>query len=187
MIDESECSSNKWVFDFKEGITQFSKNNVYSCKKIIAQKYIYSEKEVNDYAVIELDRNVLGRAPLAHRKYGHVPLNTPLLVIGHPMGLPMKITDGAWVSRMNETERLRKIHSWFLRANYFIANLDSYAGNSGSPVFNKKTGKVEGILIQGTEDFIFNGSMNCLESQHLSNSYLNTFEKVMRITKVPEI
>lgn len=185
MENTSECSSNKWVFDFKEGTTQFKKSNVYSCKKIIAQKNIYNEKEVNDYAVIELDRNVPDRTPLTHRKIGRVNLNTPLLVIGHPLGLPMKITEGARVSRMNENERERKWHSWILRDNYFTANLDAYGGNSGSPVFNKNTGKVEGILVQGADDFIFNYETQCLESLHLSNSHLNTFEKVMRITKVP--
>jgi hypothetical protein len=185
MFNQQECASNQWVFDYKEGTTQFKKSNVYSCKKIIAQKYIYNETEVNDYAVIELDRNVTDRTPLTHRKIGRVNINTPVLVIGHPLGLPMKITDGARVSRMNENERERKFHSWLLRENYFTTNLDAYGGNSGSPVFNKNTGKVEGILVQGAEDFIFNYETQCLESRHLSNSYLNTYEKVMRITKVP--
>lgn len=185
MENESECGANKWVFDFKEGTTQFKKSNVYSCKKIIVQKNIYSETEVSDYAVIELDRDVPDRTPLTHRKFGRVNLNTPLLVIGHPLGLPMKITDGAKVSRMNDNERERKFHSWILRANYFTTNLDSYGGNSGSPVFNKNTGKVEGILVQGAEDFIFNYETQCLESRHLSDSYHNTYEKVMRITQVP--
>ncbi|MFA6238547.1 MAG: serine protease [Bacteriovorax sp.] len=185
MSSESECTSNKWVFDFDQDTTAFKKSDVYGCKKIITQKSVSSEKEVNDYAVIELDREVLGRAPLKHRKIGRVMLGTPLLIIGHPLGLPLKIADGAKVSRMNDTEREKTIHSWLMRANYFTANLDSYGGNSGSPVFNKKSGKVEGILIQGADDFVFNNETQCLESVHLSNSHKNTYEKVMRITKVP--
>lgn len=185
MASESECTNNKWVFDFKDQTTQFKSSDVYSCKKIVSQKYMYSELEVNDYAVIELDRAVAGRSPLKFRKFGRVSLNTPLVVVGHPLGLPMKITDGAIVSRMNEMERDRPVHSWLLRSNYFTANLDSYAGNSGSPVFNKNSGKVEGILIQGADDFIFNQETQCLESVHLTNSHLNTYEKVMRINKVP--
>lgn len=185
MISHSECLNNKWIFDFNEGTTQFKKSNVYSCKRIIIQKSISNEKEFSDYAVIELDRNVEGRNPLLHRKKGRVSLGTPLVIIGHPLGLPMKISDGAKVSRMNENERERKFHSWILRKNYFTANLDSYAGNSGSPVFNQDTGKVEGILVQGADDFIFNEDKQCLESQHLPDSHLKTFEKVMRITKIP--
>lgn len=185
MAAESECTSHSWVFDFYDNTTQFKKSNVYQCKKIITQKYLYSEGAVNDYAIIELDREVLERAPLATRKMGRVNLGTPLVVIGHPLGLPMKITDGAKVSRMNSMERERKIHSWLLRRNYFTANIDAYGGNSGSPVFNKKTGKVEGILIQGAEDFAYNQEKECVESVHLSNSHLNTYEKVMRINKIP--
>lgn len=185
MRNMSECSANKWIFDFRAETTQFSKNNVYSCKNIIAQKNIYDQNEISDYALIELDREVKDRLPLTLRKFGRVHINTPLVVIGHPLGLPMKITEGAKVSCMNDSEREDLLQSFLLRAHYFTANIDSYAGNSGSPVINKKTGKVEGILIQGASDFVFNDATQCLESNHLSNSYHNTYEKVMRITKIP--
>lgn len=187
MIGESTCSSYKWVFDFKKGVTHFEKKNIYACKQIISHKYIYTDKEVSDYAVIELDREVSDRAPLVHRKYGRAAIGTPLLVIGHPMGLPMKISDGGEISRMNTIENEDKFQSWILRENYFTANLDSYAGNSGSPVFNKNTGKVEGIIVQGAEDFTYDEKEQCLRSQRRTNSHLETFEKVMRITKIPGI
>lgn len=185
MLNADACSGNKWVFDFMAETKVINKSNVYSCKKIVTQKFVYSKKEVNDYAIIELDRPVFGRAPLTYRKRGYVDHETPLVVIGHPMGLPMKITDGGRVSSMSDIERDNVIRSFFLRKNYFTANLDSYAGNSGSPVFNYETGEVEGILIQGADDFVFNEHKNCLESRHLSNSPLNTYEKVMRINRVP--
>jgi V8-like Glu-specific endopeptidase len=99
----------------------------------------------------------------------------------------MKISDGGKISRMNTMENKKKINSWFLRKNYFTANLDTYAGNSGSPVFNKNTGKVEGIIIQGAEDFFYNEENNCIKSQRRSNSHSESYEKVMRITKIPGI
>ncbi len=184
IMNQSDCDSNRWVFDFKEGTTSFKRNNVYSCKRIIKQKYIYTNREVSDYAIIELDRNVEGRTPLAYRKGGMVPKEAPLLVIGHPLGLPMKITDGGKVASMNDVEQEHKIRSWFLRRNYFTANLDTYGGNSGSPVFNQKSGQVEGILIQGADDFTYNSDNECFESKHFSDSHLNSYEKVMRINKV---
>jgi hypothetical protein len=187
MMTEVDCAKHFWVFDFKLGTTEFSKNNVYSCKKIITQKYIYSDKEVSDYAVIELDREVTNRQPLSFRKFGRINFNTPLLVIGHPMGLPMKITDGARVTGMNDIEKEHPFKSWWLKLNYFTANLDTYGGNSGSPVFNKDSGDVEGILVKGAEDFVFNQDLGCKESRHLSNASINSYEKVMRITKVPGI
>ena len=185
VANEKECSDNKWVFGFKNGVTELKSNQVYSCKKIITQRYVYDSKEVSDYAVIELDRKVEGYVPLKTRKFGRVLLNTPLVVIGHPMGLPMKATDGAVVNRMNDKELENKWKSLKLRTNYFTANLDSYGGNSGSPVFNQENGQVEGILIQGADDFIYNPDKECLESRRLSDSHLNSYEKVMRINKVP--
>jgi hypothetical protein len=42
---------------------------------------------------------------------------------------------------------------------FFVANLDTYGGNSGSPVFNSVTHEVEGILVRGEADFVQQG--NC--------------------------
>ena len=185
MKSENECLNNKWVFDYNEDTKDLKKNDVYACKKIISQKEIYSKNEVSDYAVIQLDRPVFDRAPLERRKFGQVPYGTPLLVIGHPLGLPMKITDGAEVMPMNDIELKTRFRSLFLRDHYFTANLDSYAGNSGSPVFNVDTGKVEGVLIQGADDFVFDEKESCIKSRHLRNNYHHTYEKVMKITEIP--
>ena len=182
---EKECLNNQWVFGFKEGVTELTKSQVYSCKSITAQKYVYTKDEVSDYAVIELDRDVEGFTPLKMRKIGRPFINTKVLVIGHPLGLPMKITDGATVKRMNDLERESKFNSLKLRSNYFIANIDSYGGSSGAPVFNQHNGQVEGILIQGAKDFNYNPDKDCLESNSYSDSHLNSYEKVMRITKIP--
>ena len=51
---------------------------------------------------------------------------------------------------------------------YFSANLDTYGGNSGSPVFNATDGTVEGILVRGNQDFVIN--VNCFRSNVLPDS-----------------
>ncbi len=38
---------------------------------------------------------------------------------------------------------------------YYVANLDTYGGNSGSAVFNAKTGVIEGILMRGENDYVY--------------------------------
>ena len=38
--------------------------------------------------------------------------------------------------------------------SFFVCNLDTYGGNSGSPVFNSSTHELEGILVRGETDFI---------------------------------
>ena len=37
--------------------------------------------------------------------------------------------------------------------SYFVSNLDTYGGNSGSAVFNSATNEVVGILVRGDADF----------------------------------
>jgi len=39
--------------------------------------------------------------------------------------------------------------------SWFTADLDTYGGNSGSPVFNARTHEVDGILVRGEMDFEF--------------------------------
>ena len=78
------------------------------------------------------------------RLEGRPPLGAPLTVVGHPAGLPVTISDGAAVQRHRPT--------------FFSADLDTYQGNSGSPVFNSdrlRSGDlfVEGILVRGESDF----------------------------------
>ncbi|NLV41592.1 MAG: PASTA domain-containing protein [Candidatus Hydrogenedentes bacterium] len=112
-----------------------------------------------DYCVVRVDRPVTasGAQPLQIRREGTVPLDTPLGVIGHPSGLPKKLAFGPTTKVAANTA-----------SGYFTANLDTYGGNSGSPVFNAATGVVEGILVRGAEDFVLQGA--CFVSNVLPDS-----------------
>jgi V8-like Glu-specific endopeptidase len=147
---EADCMNFKWVFDYRVDFSNQStvnvpKTSVYSCKKIISRSLDNLTKD--DYAFIELDRKVLDRQPLKVRKGGKVEKGAPLVVIGHPTGLPTKIADGANVRS--------------LQGKFFVANLDTYGGNSGSAVFNVETEEVEGILVRGETDYVLNSSLGC--------------------------
>jgi V8-like Glu-specific endopeptidase len=169
VTNQYDCQNYSWVFDYVKGTEKISKKNVYKCKKIISRKQTMGIFATKDYAVIKLDRIAENRTPLKFRKKGSVKTGDELVVIGHPSGLPLKIADGAEVTKK--------------RWNFFYANLDTYGGNSGSAVFNRKTGEVEGILIQGATDYVRNGSCNV--SNRTANS--NAKEKVFKITKVKGI
>jgi hypothetical protein len=94
-----------------------------------------------DYALVKLDRPATGRTILKIRRKGKIANGQPVFVIGHPSGLPQKYAPGADV-RSNS------------KPAFFTANLDTYGGNSGSPVFNEETGDAEGILVRGDTDFV---------------------------------
>jgi V8-like Glu-specific endopeptidase len=137
-----ECAQNSWLFDFKttNGLVELNSitpERVYGCKRVVHAKL----DSVHDFAVIELDRKVINREPLKIRRSGKVSDKTELFVIGHPSGLPMKFTNNAVV--MDNSKKA-----------YFSSNLDTFGGNSGSPVFNAQTMQVEGILVRGRTDYV---------------------------------
>lgn len=170
VVNEStyECETHSWVFDYREGdgpdtlnLKNFDSSKIYGCSKVIHGVW----EEENDFALIQLDRKVLDRKPLKLSRNGSVKRNTPLFVIGHPSGLPLKYADGAKV--------------FDVKKDYFSTNLDVFGGNSGSPVFNKHTLEVEGILVRGDVDYVEvtkdDGSF-CLKVNHCDNNRENCEE-----------
>lgn len=184
MRNLGDCEKHSWVFNFKSNSTAFENTQIYSCKNIISQKYINIDFQFADFAVIELDREVEGATPLAFRKDGSIAKDTPLIVIGHPSGLPMKAADGAVVKTEGKSalnESLKK------RPNFFAANLDTFGGNSGSPVFNLDTELVEGILVKGRDDYKFDSNFRCYRLNYVEDDNNEEYELVMRINKIPGI
>lgn len=150
VTSETSCKNNSWVFDYKTDYSTQSEvivenDDVYKCSKIVSRSLDSTTQ--NDYAVIELDREVSDRESLELRRDGVPSEGDKLVVIGHPSGLPTKVTDGGVVRSVNDV--------------YMVTNLDTYGGNSGSAVFNSETGVVEGILVRGETDYVWDSSQGC--------------------------
>ncbi len=170
------CEDFKWVVDFKvDPLTgkagqDIPEENIYSCKKVVSGAL--DMMSAKDYALIQLDRRV-DREPLTIRSESMVSDNQSLVVIGNPSGLPTKVAAGARV-RKNEHEA------------FFVANLDTFQGNSGSAVFNAETGVVEGILVRGEEDFVPDFSKMCVKTNVCKEDDCRG-EDVSRMTSIPEV
>lgn len=182
---QADCDGFAWAFGYTVDSDRLPVKDVYACKQILERKVNSSFGKVEDYAVIRLEKTVSDRAPLKVRTSGRARLGTDLVVVGHPMGLPMKAASDAQISRMNAGELKRFLSSLFRRRYYFSANLDTYGGNSGSPVFDRQSGVVEGLLIEGAEDFVIDQDNRCLRSAMRSNKRWDVEERVMRTTKIP--
>jgi V8-like Glu-specific endopeptidase len=170
-----DCQGSAWVFDFAvKDDADFGNSltvptsSVYACKEIISRELSRSNND--DFALIRLERAVEDRTPLTVRTSGRVETGTELVVIGHPTGIPTKIADGAQVRSNNNSV-------------YFSANLDTYGGNSGSAVFNAETGVVEGILVRGGTDYVYNSRGGCRVSNRVANDS-GRGEDVTRITNI---
>lgn len=165
----TDCNTARFIFDYSiksktsGSPKRLHKDNIYKCTKVIKS---VAESKGADYAILELDRPVTGRTPLKFRTSGQIPNNENIVVIGHPSGIPTKVAGGA------------KVRS---QANgFFVANLDTYGGNSGSAVFNSKSGEVEGVLVRGERDFVYKG--NCKVSNVCKDNECRG-EDVTRITE----
>ncbi|VXA98214.1 Serine protease [Flavobacterium sp. 9AF] len=99
-----------------------------------------------------------------------VAKESEVYMIGHPTGLPLKVALNAFIEENTNPF-------------YFYTSLDSFQGNSGSPVFNFYTHKVIGVLVSGEVDYIYNG--NCYYSPVCKIPYCKG-EKVMRIERFLE-
>lgn len=173
-LSSSDCGVTAFVFGFTQidlttpPQTVIPADNVYFCTCILNQQLAGD----NDHCVSVLDRKVVGRTPLRIRRSGSVANGDSLVVVGHPVTLPMKAAGGAIVQNANG------VIPWFQ------ANLDTYGGNSGSLVANKNDFTVEGILVRGAPDFVLSGGC------YVSNVVPNTgnpgsglqFEEVTKTT-----
>lgn len=146
-INNNNLARTRFVFGFEmvdknTPRVTVPNDDIYSATSIVAHRL---ESAGADYAVIKLSRAVTDRAILPLRRTGKIAAGRDVYVIGHPSGLPLKYAPGAKV-RDNDSDE------------FFVANLDTYGGNSGSPVFDEKTHKVEGILVRGETDFVSTGT-----------------------------
>jgi hypothetical protein len=147
--DKADLAQMRFVFGFRMKNadtvnTTFGEDDFYEGVEVIGRKLTDTR---TDWALVRLDRPVVGRSPVSFRTAGKISADQTLFVIGHPCGLPLKCADGARV-RDNSPKP------------FFVANLDTYGGNSGSPVFNAKNYDVEGILVRGENDFVKTGTCN---------------------------
>lgn len=146
----NNCGDSRFVFDYyvtASGTTApITQDDVYACSSFLA--YFQSATGL-DYAVVRLTRPVVGRQPAAVRTARTaLPVGTPLVVSGYPSGLPLKIADNAAV-RSNSAN-----------LDWFVANTDTFIGNSGSGVFDANTKELVGVLVRGAPDYVADGTCN---------------------------
>lgn len=140
-VNSSSLADIRFIFGFRmidanKAQIIISNDEIYSGSSIIPREYTNNA----DWALVRLNKHALNHHIASIRREDKIPDNQAVYVIGHPSGLPIKVAGGANV-RNN------------LPAEYFVANLGTYGGSSGSPVINSNTHVVEGILVRGERDF----------------------------------
>lgn len=146
-INPDSCSKTLFFFDFAvkapgeipAGLGPLSA--AYSCKEVIVSRYTEKSRD-DDMALVRLDRPVKDRKPLPLNTSGVlVAEGTPVLTIGHFLGVPLKIS-------LNGDVRVSRSLPETYKQIWFTTSLDTFPGNSGGPIINAATGLVEGINVR---------------------------------------
>lgn len=166
-----------WVFDYtgnndyssSTGFLTIDPNDVYEVSEVI-DAYNYNGKVTKasgevvsqslDYSFLKLNRQS-DRKPYRFRTGGTVNMWASMYTIGCPTGLPLKLTDNAYVVENEKDE-------------WFKTNIDGFPGNSGGPVFDAN-GFIEGIHVRGSRtystieeawkgDYIYDADCRCIKT-----------------------
>jgi hypothetical protein len=162
------------MLDPSSPVVEFQSKDIYEAREILDKRYI-RRGNFSDWAFIKLDRKVEGKHIVELSKKD-VYSEQGVYTIGHPCGLPLKYAPGASVRGVKKEN--------------FIATMDIYSGNSGSPVFDSNTHQLVGIVIHGhNRDFRWTGKCwttviypddefgsECSRSTHISE-FRNSFAR----------
>lgn len=156
-FDTISCANTRFVFNFyRTGATTLqtvTTADIFSCQSIVVRQYSYDVGgKYQDYAIVRLDRAATPRfTPAPIRPWSSaLPQNQPVSVIGSGSGIPFKIDSGGAVR-----------HARASMLDAFIANTDTFQGNSGSAVYENTGFSVAGILVGGATDYVLGPSGSC--------------------------
>jgi V8-like Glu-specific endopeptidase len=139
--NKRNVGSLRFVFNFVmldslTANTQIKGVDIYSGEEILHREYDVDEpgSTGSDWALVKLDRKVKGRQSVILSKQSAF-IEQPIYTIGYPCGLPLKYAPGAAIQKIEKA--------------YFMADLDVFDGNSGSPVFSAESHELLGIVARG--------------------------------------
>jgi hypothetical protein len=137
-LDQQNIEDLCFVFGYKMvdptgQVPDIRQKDIYKGVKII-HRICKRKGNLSDWALVRLDRKVGGREPVILSKREITP-GKPVYIIGYPVGLPLKYSPEASVGSIGKA--------------HFSADLNVYNGSSGSPVFDRETHEVIGIVVRG--------------------------------------
>jgi V8-like Glu-specific endopeptidase len=169
-FDEAPLSEFTFIYGYEMLDRAGRLNPVLKANQVFRGLRFVNDSDLQnlDFVIIQLDRPALGRSIPSFYKGGKVPTGVEVHSVGYPLGLPAKVARYATINRIDPPY-------------HFFANLDTYQGNSGSPVFETGSGKLIGILVGGVPDFSISGGckisneckdINCLGEKVLDIKYV---------------
>ena len=153
-IEDIPCEKIRLLRDYtiqRAGDLYFSSDQILKCKTIVSSLR-------HDLAFVRVETK---------QKFSFMPLSLPITtglssvgsfpesveMLGFPLGLPMKWAQGQLIHQAKDA---------------FLAQIDSFEGNSGSPIVDPSA-RLVGLLVSGDEDFEAMGKISCQTSYQCVN------------------
>jgi len=152
--DGQRCDVYAYAFDYfyrEEGkLETMTAADVYGCRDILVRR-VSARSSVSqiDYAIVQLDRPALAPRKPATLSKGVLTRGEPVVALGFTSGVPAKIDTGAEIIDPRSGS-----------LDYFKLNSDTFAGSSGSGLFDTK-GELVGVLVRGGEDYVDDLERGC--------------------------
>lgn len=144
-------TSTRFVFGYQMASASahapISSAQVFSGKEIVGGTM---NPKAEDWALLRLSRPVPATLaePVSNWDPTPVRQDQRVFVIGYPSGIPIKYAPGATVRHISDP-------------GFFVTNLDTFGGNSGSGVYDEVTNRLIGVLVRGETDYVPDKTRSC--------------------------
>jgi V8-like Glu-specific endopeptidase len=155
--------------DGAPGASDIPDVQIFRGKAVIAGELF----DKTDWALVRLERPVPPSIAVPVRTSRSTPVQKGqnIFVVGYPSGLPLKYAPNAEVRDVSDPA-------------YFIANLDTFGGNSGSGVYDAASNALIGVLVRGETDYVKDETANCVRVNVCPSLGCNG-EEITRVSLVP--
>jgi hypothetical protein len=135
-----------WMQDAASAPAAIPSAQVFAGKDVLGGE----KNDARDWALVRLDRAVPDTIakPVTDWTVDPVKKGQRVFVIGYPSGIPLKFAPGAHVRDDSNP-------------GFFVADLDTFGGNSGSGVYDQATKKLAGVLVRGDTDYLQDKANKC--------------------------
>jgi V8-like Glu-specific endopeptidase len=166
-------TSTRFVFGYQmrneSSYATISPAQVYTGREVIGGTM---NTKADDWALVRLSRPVPGTIaePVSNWDPTPVKRDQKVFVVGYPSGIPLKYAPGAIVRDNSDP-------------NFFVTNLDTFGGNSGSGVYDETSNRLIGVLVRGETDYVADQAKSCFRANICPTSGCRG-EDVTRISTV---
>ena len=138
------------------------KEDVYDIKEVVA----FRNDKGFDYLILKTDRDIPNHRVARINTSYEPKINDPLVLVGHPYGIPTKIARNAFIKNVTQQD--------------FLADMDAFPGNSGSAVYLKGTNEVLGIHVESLGPIAASTPNGCRMTCFLDESH----RRVIRLSAI---